>query len=1133
MRAAARAQEAEAATESCPIDCQDGESFIEFQLPVSKLSKECYKERKANAGQTLTALGSYWKGRKPLILVRAAVLGLLLPRTGNAERDRDIFLKLMLMDDDGLLKRKQRFDRNDVPRVMELLPEKSWSRAIELTDKGYAWKRGSTERDAVEIEAFARMGRDEKLRHCKRPEELPESALDDVWHEVNAHLGTSAHSMAELIVELGERRFGRRPRVGDPFCGGGSIPFEAARIGCDVYASDLNPIASLLTWGALNIVGGTAETRKRIAVAQKAIVAAVDAEMVRLGFEHDGGEGDLRLPIDAPTSWPHGWRVTRGEPVAPEAEPYTATCPRTGWRVPMISSRQVHERSRTILDLTAEPKKKSYRLVPRQGVDDAAWEVAVRGTVVRDGDDFLLIHDTGKDETRVRIANRAKAYLYCVEVLDDATGWRVPQAPSWIISRNYTTVARLVPDEKHMRFDIEVDTDADAAAFEAAAAGTVRDGTVVYTVEGREHTRSLEELRGDVQVLSKGAYDGPEGRERALTRLARCRNKYSETSGNNLRRWELEDVVPRPEDLFQERLYAVQWTRPDGSFLFTGARAEDIEREARVEALVKTRLAEWQAQGLVPDSRIDPGDKTDEPIRTRGWTHWHHLFTPRHLLIGALIRAEMKKATDPDITAGLALSFCPVVDRLSRLTQWRIGFAGSQDTAQAADAAEHVFYNQALNTFNNFGNRASSGLWRSLAPDLKSYPVGVSSIVSVRQASEVQEPSDIWITDPPYADAIHYHEITEYFIAWLAKAPPRRDWVWDSRRALAVRGEGQSFKRAMVDAFSTTARHMPDNGFQVVMFTHQDVGVWADLAEILWAAGLQVTAGWCIATETESATRVGSYVQGTVLLVLRKRNGHEAGFIARLQRPVELAVEEQLGSMRALDEGEDPNFGDADYQLAAYAAALKVLTRYASIDGRPVASEVLRERSPNEETEVVRLLRRARRLASDFLVPASFSRDLWAHLTPEERFYAKGLEMEKGGEARNAAYQEMARGFGVAHGPFLGSSGANKARLKTAKELGSRDLKRAGGKDKAETAQLEGFASSLVRHTLYGIHIARQEENLKVALDWFARNLPSYWQRQADVVALLDYLATIATNARADEAETARDLKGAVANHRP
>src|SRR5690349_23858318 len=106
--AACRLEQAETAT-----------SFIEVQLPVSKLSKECYKERKANAGQTLTALGSYWKGRKPLILVRAALLGLLLPATDDPDRDREVFLKLMLMDQDGRLKRRKRFDGKMVPRVME------------------------------------------------------------------------------------------------------------------------------------------------------------------------------------------------------------------------------------------------------------------------------------------------------------------------------------------------------------------------------------------------------------------------------------------------------------------------------------------------------------------------------------------------------------------------------------------------------------------------------------------------------------------------------------------------------------------------------------------------------------------------------------------------------------------------------------------------------------------------------------------------------------------------------------------------------------------------------------------------------------------------------------------------------
>jgi putative DNA methylase len=40
---------------------------------------------------------------------------------------------------------------------------------------------------------------------------------------------------------------GRQLSVIDPFCGRGSIPLEAQRLGLDVYASDLNPIAALIT----------------------------------------------------------------------------------------------------------------------------------------------------------------------------------------------------------------------------------------------------------------------------------------------------------------------------------------------------------------------------------------------------------------------------------------------------------------------------------------------------------------------------------------------------------------------------------------------------------------------------------------------------------------------------------------------------------------------------------------------------------------------------------------------------------------------------------------------------------------------------------------------------------------------
>lgn len=1105
-------------------------SFIEQQLPVSQLSKESYKERKANAGQTLTALGSYWKGRKPLILVRAALLGLLLPATDDPDRDRAIFLKLMLMDEAGLRKRKAK----SIPatRARQLLPEHLHDEAFDPDTGGWVRRLGRERRNELELLAFTAMGLDEKLTYCLRPEELPDSALDEIWPEVNAHLGTNAETLPDLVRQLGRSRFGHTPRVGDPFCGGGSIPFEAARLGCDVYAADLNPIACLLTWGALNIVGGDDETRQRIADAQKAIVAAVDRQIVEFGFEHDAGPSDLKLPMNAPSRWPHGWRVGRsGDAVPPGAPPYTVICPVTGWRVPMTETRQINGRTKTIFDVRPDTVRRCYDLVPRNGVSDEEWQHAGSGTVIREANDFWLVHQSepSGQAVRVRIANRAKAYLYCLETRCPKTGWMVPMAPSWVVSRNYRTVARLVPDTAAKRFRIEIDTDATEDDIAVAQSkGTVKDRALTYKLEGREDATLLEAIRGDVEL--KGRYPSDERRLRDQERLDACRNRYSPTAGNELRRWGRDDILPRPGDIFQERLYCIQWSRPDGSFFYAGVTETDEQRERAVGDLVAARLREWQSAGLVSDAVIEPGAETTRLFRERGWTHWHHLFGPRHLLIGAFVLQHASTLHTDDVRMGASIAFCRALTWMSRLTRWNVGYEGDTGVAPSADTVKDVFYNQALNTFLNYGCRAFPTIEEGFAPVTKAFPIDMPVDVEVRSAVDTNVPCDIWISDPPYADAIQYHEITEYFLAWLRRNPPRTDWVWDSRRGLAIKGKDEHFRESMIAAYSAMARSMPEYGIQVVMFTHQDVGVWADLAEILWASGLQVTAGWCIATETEKAFAAGNYVQGTVLLVLRKRQGEERGYLARLQRPVEEAVRAQLETMRALEDKEQPNFGDPDYQLAAYAAALKVLTRYAVIDGRPVAEQVVHG---GEISDVQRLLDRARRVASDFLLPDDLDRAVWDELGPEDRFYMKGLELEAAGENRFGAYHEMARGFGLEeYGPLLATTRANQVRLKTAKELGRRNLKRAGSADRAEDAALDRFAGGIVRHALYGIREAGDASDLRFALNWFHANLPDYWRRQRTLIGVLEYLGKNRSPARSAEAETAARLAGAVHNDR-
>src|SRR3546814_15167289 len=70
-----------------------------------------------------------------------------------------------------------------------------------------------------------------------------------------------------------------------------------------------------------------------------------------------------------------------------------------------------------------------------------------------------------------------------------------------------------------------------------------------------------------------------------------------------------------------------------------------------------------------------------------------------------------------------------------------------------------------------------------------------------------------WSSDVCSSDL---HEITEFFIGWLRRNPPAEfdGWTWDSRRGLAIQGDGEAFRREMIQAYSPMAENMPGNGLQ-------------------------------------------------------------------------------------------------------------------------------------------------------------------------------------------------------------------------------------------------------------------------------------------------------------------------------
>ena len=87
-------------------------------------------------------------------------------------------------------------------------------------------------------------------------------------------------------------------------------------------------------------------------------------------------------------------------------------------------------------------------------------------------------------------------------------------------------------------------------------------------------------------------------------------------------------------------------------------------------------------------------------------------------------------------------------------------------------------------------------------------------------------------------------------------------------------------------------------------------------------------------------------------------------------------------------------FEDADIQMAGYAAALRVLTRYAVIDGRDMTAEAIRPRVKGETTFVDGLIAFAVDTANQCLVPQGIPKPIWDKLGGAERFYLKMLDME-------------------------------------------------------------------------------------------------------------------------------------------
>src|SRR5688572_3982090 len=164
----------------------DFSRLIEHAFPLRQASIDSVHEKNVRHGHLSTL--HIWPARRPLAACRAALIATLLPDPGTAEGRRQLCERI----GGKVVKRVERTQKANGEAV---------ERVKEETAGGILhW--GREESNAPELEWFR----------------------------------------SEIRKAYG----GRGPRVLDPFSGGGAIPLEAMRLGCEVTAVDINPVAWFL-----------------------------------------------------------------------------------------------------------------------------------------------------------------------------------------------------------------------------------------------------------------------------------------------------------------------------------------------------------------------------------------------------------------------------------------------------------------------------------------------------------------------------------------------------------------------------------------------------------------------------------------------------------------------------------------------------------------------------------------------------------------------------------------------------------------------------------------------------------------------------------------------------------------------
>ncbi|MFP4257229.1 MAG: DUF1156 domain-containing protein, partial [Desulfobacterales bacterium] len=246
--------------------------LIEAGFPCHQVGAETQRERGASSALPPLYFLHVWWARRPLTPSRAAILASLLP----ADTDPDWFLCQLGIEKRGaeingvhwtltgdLLKKIKKVDGKEVLEVDDKV-----IRAIENENKIRADLQQYLNQCRHDENLFSFQNVIEKWMEEAKPLPEPEKGMeigvlrvpaDPAWANEKKALGKASGKWFPGDPYGYTRAFQMAPTAStpenkvvlDPTAGGGSIPFEAIRLGYKVIANELNPVAAVILHATL------------------------------------------------------------------------------------------------------------------------------------------------------------------------------------------------------------------------------------------------------------------------------------------------------------------------------------------------------------------------------------------------------------------------------------------------------------------------------------------------------------------------------------------------------------------------------------------------------------------------------------------------------------------------------------------------------------------------------------------------------------------------------------------------------------------------------------------------------------------------------------------------------------------